>query len=53
MIKALVLLAIFAAIFAAIVATVLYLASQAPDRTLLEQVENAGQSIGDAFGGAW
>lgn len=49
MIKFLVLLALFAAI----VATVLYAASQAPDQTILEQVENAGQSIGSAFGGAW
>lgn len=44
MIKALVLLTIFAAI----VAAVLYAASQAPDQTLLEQVE---QSISGAFGG--
>lgn len=48
-ITALVLLAIFAAVIGAC----LYMAASADNQTLLEQVENAGQSIGNAFGGAW
>lgn len=46
-------LLILACIFAAVLITCLLLASQADQQTLLEQVENAGQSISGAFGGAW
>ncbi|WP_182377847.1 hypothetical protein [Nocardioides sp. WS12] len=38
---------------AVVIACVLAAINAAPDQTLLEQVENAGQSISGVFGGAW
>lgn len=39
--------------FLAVTIYCLRLAASADNQTILEQVENAGQSIGSAFGGAW
>lgn len=48
--SALVTALVLVVVFAAITCTCLYMASQADNQTLMEQVE---QSISGAFGGAW